>query len=55
MCKTRNIVLEIIESPENKRTYVLREFSAPNQPPTTLYVADNAEEVAQFLDTIEVK
>ena len=55
MCKTKNVVIEIIESPENKRTYVVREFSAPNQPPITLLVADNGEEIAQFLDAIEIK
>ena len=56
MCKTKNILIEIIESPEAKRTFVVRELpSQPNQAPSTLGVCDSASELAQFLDNLEVK
>lgn len=54
MCKTKNIIVEIIEGAENKRTFVLREI-VPNQPPVTLGVCESGDEVAQFLDAIEIK
>lgn len=56
MCKTKNILIEIIEGAENKRTYVVRELpSQPNQAPLTLGVCESSEELASFLDGLEIK
>lgn len=54
MCSTKNVILEIIEGAEGKRTYIVREF-VPNSAPTTLAVCDSTEELAQFLDNLEIK
>ena len=56
MCKTKNIIIEIIEGAEKKRTYVVRELpNAPQQPPVTLGVCESADELASFLAAIEIK
>lgn len=56
MCKTKNILIEIIEGAENKRTYVVRELpQAPNQPALTLGVCESADELASFLGSLEIK
>lgn len=56
MCKTKNIIIEIIEGAENKRTYVVRELPIqPNTPPATLGVCESADELASFLDALEIK
>lgn len=47
--KTKNLVIEIIESPEGKRYFILREI-VPNQAPVTALVSDDPEEVATFLN-----
>lgn len=54
MCKTRVVNVEVIESAEGKRTYVIREFVGPQQPPATLAVLDSGEEVAQFLVNLKI-
>lgn len=46
--KTKNLVIEIIESPDGKRYFILREI-VPNQAPVTALVSDDPEEVATFL------
>lgn len=53
MCKVKNVIIEIIEGGENKRTYVIREL-VPNSAPQTLAVCDTADEVAQFLDALAI-
>lgn len=53
MCKVKNVILEIIEGDEGKRTYIVREIQA-NQPPVTLAVCDNTTELAQFLDQLKI-
>lgn len=56
MCKTKNILIEIIEGGERKRTYVVRELpQVPQQPPVTLGVCESADELASFLDGLEIK
>lgn len=56
MCRTKNILIEIIEGAENKRTYVVRELpQAPNQPAVTLGVCESADELASFLGSLEIK
>lgn len=56
MCKTKNIIIEIIEGAEKKRTYVVRELpQVPQQPPVTLAVCESADELASFLASIEIK
>lgn len=56
MCKTKNLIVEIIEGGESKRTYVVRELpGAPNTPPVTLGAFDSTDELAQFLDALEIK
>lgn len=55
MCKTKNILIEIIEGADNKRTYVVRELpQAPNQAPVTLVVCDTAADLANFLSSLEI-
>lgn len=53
MCKVRNVILEIIENDEGKRTYVVREI-VPNSAPTTLAVCDDTAELAKFLDNLKI-
>lgn len=51
--KVKNVFVEIIEGGENKRYYIVRSISGPNQPADTLGVFESADELAQFFDSFK--
>lgn len=56
MCKTKNVIIEIIQREDGDRSYVLRELpKEPNQAPVTLGVFIATEELTCFLDELEIK
>lgn len=49
--ETKNFIIEVIEGGEGKRTFIVRELGAPNQPAIVKAVCDSGDELAQFFDS----
>lgn len=47
--KTKNFIVEVIENSDEKRYFIVRELMPGNMPPKTVLVADDSQEVANFL------
>lgn len=47
--KTKNFIVEVIENADEKRYFIVRELMSGNLPPKTVLVADDSNDVAQFL------
>ena len=52
--KTRNFIIELISNENDERFYIVREM-IPQQPPVTVHVSDNSEELAKFLGEVTMK
>ncbi len=53
--KTKNFVIEVIQSEDGVRTFIVRELApAPNVPPVTRFVTKDASELAMFFGSSEL-
>lgn len=53
--RTKNFVIEVIEDPESKRTFIVRELPvSPNQPAQVCAVCKDEDELATFFGSSEL-
>lgn len=53
--KTKNFVVEVIQSEDGVRTFIVRELApAPNVPPVTRFVTSDPSELATFFGSSEL-
>lgn len=52
--KQKNLIIEVLEGAEEKRTYIIREIpTQPNQPAAPLAVCESGDEIAAFFDSFK--